>query len=188
MPLCTQTGTDLPRGTPSQRETLLAFDQDRQRRTNVRKVPRTRAGCRQTGVYSPCPRDFLLVSIEKLTGKGNFAGTPAGCPFCDFFLMCIVCSLVDPRAASPIVNVVALQKATLLVKILGGGPYRASSAGPTPLAPPPLTPFFSGPDLDLIWTRQVCLGEGRGKSGRTGWDGPAGPPGSLDLGGFMMGN
>ena len=50
------------------------------------------------GSTGRCPRDFLLFTIEKRTGKGIFAGTPAGCPrdtrpsrrfsetLCDFLL------------------------------------------------------------------------------------------------------
>ena len=50
------------------------------------------------GSTGRCPRDFLLIAIEKRTEKGVFAGTPAGCPkdtrpsrgfseiLCDFFL------------------------------------------------------------------------------------------------------
>ena len=33
----------------------------------------------QTGVYRPVSQDVLLLPVEKLPEKGNFAGTPAGC-------------------------------------------------------------------------------------------------------------
>ena len=35
----------------------------------------------QTGVYRPVSQGCPVVTIEKLTERGIFAGTPAGCPW-----------------------------------------------------------------------------------------------------------
>ena len=54
---------------------------------NLRKISGTLAGCpwdsrrdKQRST-SRCPRNFLLFTLEKRTGKGIFAGTLAGCPW-----------------------------------------------------------------------------------------------------------
>ena len=78
--------------------------QERKGHINLRKVLGTPAGCPwdtrrdKRGSTGRCPRDFLLIAIEKRTEKAIFAGTPAGCPrdtrpsrgfseiLCDFFL------------------------------------------------------------------------------------------------------
>ena len=83
---------------------ILRYCQERKGHINLREMPGTPAGCpRDTrrdkrGSTGRCPRDFLLVTIEKRTEKAIFAGTPAGCPrdtrpsrgfseiLCDFFL------------------------------------------------------------------------------------------------------
>ena len=44
-----------------------------------RGVPGTPAGTNR-GLPAMCPKGILLLSLEKLTEKGNFAGTPARCP------------------------------------------------------------------------------------------------------------
>ena len=77
-------------------------------------------------------------------------------------------------------------------------------AGPSqldlPLWPRTLRTTAPGPDLDLLWTRRERIqlqigsnqvlgdvfGGGRGQRGTSGWDGPVGPPESLDtIGGFL---
>ena len=65
---------------------LNTVSQERKGHINLRKMPGTPAGCPwdtrrdKRGSTGRCPRDFLLIAIEKRTEKAIFPGTPAGCP------------------------------------------------------------------------------------------------------------
>ena len=53
--------------------------QERPRKINIRNIPGTRHPGDEQGSTGRCPRDLVLLTLEKLTEKGTFAGTPAGC-------------------------------------------------------------------------------------------------------------
>ena len=70
------------------------FVQERKRHINLRKSLGHPAG--QTGLYQPVSQELLVIDYGKTDKKGNFAGTPAGCPRDTrpmwFSLMCVFCS------------------------------------------------------------------------------------------------
>ena len=82
-----------------------AFSRERERHINLRNIlgtPDTRRD--KQGSTGRCPRDVVLSNIEKLTEKGNFAGTPARCPrdarpsrgFSEIYVFFFLCAFSAP--------------------------------------------------------------------------------------------
>ena len=102
---------------------ILDIDSGKKSHINLRKILRTPAGCLGApggtnrglpNFTGRCPMDLLLLAAEKLTEKGIFAGTFAGCPrdtrlsrvlsetLCDFFFCAFAPGHLRPVILKPV--------------------------------------------------------------------------------------